>query len=141
MGDGSWETGDWRLEVMTEATRGYRELIVWQKAMELVPAVYAVVKKLPAEERYALSDQIRRAVVSVPANIAEGQARQHAAEFAQHLAIARGSLAELDTLLLVAQRLGYVSESELQPITPLLTDVRRLLQALLQSVRSRDRTP
>jgi hypothetical protein len=76
---------------MTEATRGYRELIAWQKAMQLVPAVYRLVRQLPAEERYALSDQLRRAVVSIPANIAEGQARQHAAEFAQHLAIARGS--------------------------------------------------
>jgi four helix bundle protein len=121
---------------MTETTRGYRELIVWQKAMQLVPAVYTVVKKLPAEERYALSDQIRRAVVSVAANIAEGQARQHPAEFAQHLAIARGSLAELDTLLLVAVQLGYVTESGLHPVTPLLTDVRRLLQALIRRVQS-----
>jgi four helix bundle protein len=70
--------------------------------MQLVPAVYRLVKHLPAEERYALSDQRRRAVVSIPANIAEGQARQHAPEFAQHLAIARGGLAEVDTLLLVA---------------------------------------
>jgi four helix bundle protein len=124
---------------MTDATRGYRDLIVWQKAMQLVPAVYALVKKLPTEERYALSDQIRRAVVSVPANIAEGQARQHAAEFAQHLAIARGSLAELDTLLLVAAQLGYVTEAELQRIAPLLTDVRRLLQALIHSVHARAR--
>jgi four helix bundle protein len=122
---------------MTAATRGYRDLIVWQKAMQLVPTVCALVKKVPAEGRSAMSDQIRRAVVSVPANIAEGQARQHPAEFAQHLAIARGSLAELDTLLLVAVQFGYGTDSELQPITPLLTDVRRLLQALIQSVHAR----
>ena len=119
-----------------ETTRGYRELIVWQKAMELVPAVYQLVKKLPAEERYALSDQLRRAVVSIPANIAEGQARQHSAEFVQHLAIARGSLAEVDTLLLVAVSLGYLREADLDPLTPSLVEVRRLLQGLMQRLRN-----
>lgn len=121
---------------MSERTRGYRELIVWQKAMDLVPGVYELVRRLPREELYALSSQIRRAVISVPANIAEGQARQHPAEFAQHLSIARGSLAELDTLLLAAQRLGYLQPTDLDQVTPLMIEVRRLLQGLLQKVRS-----
>ncbi len=124
---------------MTEATRAYRELIVWQKAMQLVPVVYRLVKKLPAEERYALSDQLRRAAVSIPANIAEGQARQHPGEFAQFLAVARGSLAEVDTLLLVAVSLGYLSAGDLDPVTPLILEVRRLLQGLIQSLSKRRR--
>lgn len=126
---------------MTEATRGYRELIAWQKAMQLVPAVYRLVKQLPAEERYALSDQLRRAVVSIPANIAEGQARQHAAEFAQRVAIARGSLAEVDTLLLAALNLDYLSQADLDPVAPLILEVRRLLQGLIQSLRRHSRLP
>jgi four helix bundle protein len=121
---------------MSEQTRGYRQLIVWQKAMDLVPAAYELARRLPREELYALSSQIRRAVISVPANIAEGQARQHPAEFAQHLSIARGSLAELDTLLLAAQRLGYLQPTDLDSVTPLMIEVRRLLQGLLQKVRS-----
>jgi four helix bundle protein len=122
---------------MSEETRGYRELIVWQKAMDLVPKVYELAKKLPKEELYALSSQIRRAVISIPANIAEGQARQHPAEFAQHLSIARGSLAELDTLLLAAEKLGYLEEENLEAVSPLMIEVRRLLQGLIQSIRNR----
>ena len=83
----------------------YRDLVVWQRAIDLVPEVYQLVKKLPKEETYALGDQLRRAVVSIPANAAEGQARQHHKEFLQHLSIAKGSLAELHTLLTVAQKL------------------------------------
>lgn len=122
---------------MSEQTRGYRELIVWQRAMDLVPGVYQLVRKLPREELYAMSSQIRRAVISIPANIAEGQARQHPAEFAQHLSIARGSLAELDTLLMATERLGYLQTEDLEAISPLMIEVRRLLQGLLQSIRKK----
>lgn len=80
----------------------HQDLIVWQRAMQLVPLVYAVARRLPVEERYALADQLHRAAVSIPANIAEGQARQHHREFIQALTIARGSLAEVDTLLMIA---------------------------------------
>ena len=121
---------------MGEETRAYRELIVWQKAMDLVPVVYRLTRQLPREELYELSSQIRRAVISVPANIAEGQGRQHPAEFAQHLSIARGSLAELYTLLLAAQRLWCLQTDDLETALPLMVEVRRLLQGLLQKVRS-----
>lgn len=124
---------------MTETTRGYRELIVWQKAMDLTPEVYRLVKKLPREELYSLSDQIRRAAVSVPANIAQGQGRRQKAEFAHFLAIARGSLAELDTLLLVAERLGYLTEEDLTPISPRIIEVRRLLQGLIHKLTESSR--
>ena len=84
-----------------EKKADYTELVVWQRAMALVPDVYTLLKAFPQEETYALADQIRRAVVSIPANIAEGQARQHRKEFIQHLSIAKGRLAELHTLLMM----------------------------------------
>ena len=124
---------------MVEATRGYRELIVWQKAMDLVPMVYRLTKCFPDDERFGLSSQIRRAAVSIPANIAEGQARQHTAEFAQALAIARGSLAELDTLLLTAVRLSYLRAGDLQSATSLMIEIRRILQRFIQSLRVKRR--
>lgn len=109
----------------------YRDLRVWQEGIEAVPMVYAVVRRLPKEERYDLGSQIRRAVVSIPANIAEGQGRRHAREFIQHLAIAKGSLAELETLLIVAERLEYASREEMTPLEAQLSRVGKLLNALL----------
>lgn len=122
------------------ATRGYKDLIVWQRAMDLVPIVYRVMRRLPSDERFGLVDQARRAVVSVAANIAEGQARQYPAEFAHGLSVARGSLAELDTLLLAAVRLGYLRENDVAEPMSLITDIRRMLQRLIQTVRARPRT-
>ena len=122
---------------MSETTKGYRDLIAWQKAMELIEPVYLLVKHLPVEERYELSSQIRRAVISVPANIAEGQARQHAKEFLQFLSMARGSLAELDTLLLAAQRLEYLTAMQVAPVEERITELRRILQGLMSSVQQR----
>lgn len=127
----------------SQITRGYKDLMVWQKSIALVPAAYSLVKKLPSEERFALGDQIRRAAVSVPANIAEGQARQHTKEFIQFLSIARGSLAELETLLIVTERLGYCHRSDLWKSSKAISEVRRLLQGLINTLRkkkSRKRT-
>jgi four helix bundle protein len=115
----------------------YRELVVWQRAMQLVPAAYAIARSLPPEERYALAAQLRRAVVSVPANIAEGQARQHRREFIQALMIARGSLAEVDTLLLIAVSLGYASDESIRPAQVLILSVRQLLDRLIQHLKAK----
>jgi len=90
---------------MSEKVKSYRELLVWQKSIELVDEIYKVIKMFPKEETYALCDQLRRSAVSIPSNIAEGQARQHTGEFKQFLFIALGSLAELDTQLVIANRL------------------------------------
>ncbi len=84
--------------------RSYKDLIAWQKAMDLVAAVYAVTEQFPRPEIYSLCDQIRRAAVSVPSNIAEGQAHYHPREFLHFLRHARGSLAEMETQLLIATR-------------------------------------
>ncbi|MGV8041191.1 MAG: four helix bundle protein [Thermoanaerobaculaceae bacterium] len=114
---------------------GYKDLRVWQRAVEFVSTTYALVRLLPDCERFALADQIRRAVVSVPANIAEGQARQHRKEFLQALFVARGSLAEVDTLMVVAQRLGYLQAEAVAAFDAERAEVLRLLHALIVSLR------
>lgn len=86
--------------------RSYRDLVVWQKGMDLVEGVYRVTKAFPKDEVYGLTSQIRRAVVSIPSNIAEGQSRMTSGEFIHFLGIARGSLAELETQIILAQRLS-----------------------------------
>jgi four helix bundle protein len=121
-------------------TRGYHELIVWQRAVEMVPAIYQLTEHFPASERFGLTSQVQRAAVSVAANIAEGQAREAPKPFANHLGIARGSLAELDTLLIVATRLGYLKECHLAKVTPQLIEVRKMLQGLIRKLNA-DGTP
>ncbi len=114
--------------------QSYQDLIVWQRAIAMVPEIYRLLSTFPKAETYALADQLRRAVVSVPANIAEGQARIHRKEFLQHLSIAKGSLAEVHTLLIVAQRLGYLKPEQLVQAEGMLSDIRRPLVGLKSSV-------
>ena len=117
------------------AKSNYKNLVVWNRAIDLVPKVYQIIRQFPKEEMYALSDQIRRAVVSVPANIAEGQARQYPKEFLKHLSIAKGSLAELQTLIIVAQRLNYLNHDQLQEIEAQISEVAKPLHGLMNSLR------
>ncbi|MDB5296543.1 MAG: ribosomal protein [Phycisphaerales bacterium] len=91
-------------------SRNYRDLIAWQKGMDLVEEVYRATRLFPADEVYGLTSQIRRAAVSIPANVAEGQGRGGAAEFARFLRIAHGSLREVETHALIAERLLYVRQ-------------------------------
>lgn len=111
--------------------RSYKDLIVWQKAMDLVALVYQATKRFPREETYGLSSQLRRAAVSVPSNIAEGQARQSTAEFRNFLSVARGSLAEVETQLLIAQRLGYLEPVHLEKLLSPHQEVSKMLPALM----------
>ena len=110
----------------------YKNLLVWQKAMALVTRVYEISRGFPKEEIYGLTSQIRRAAVSVPSNIAEGQARLHTGEFRQFLGIAKGSLAELETQLMIAQNLGYLVDAN--PIIEQSSEVARMLHGLLASL-------
>lgn len=112
----------------------YRELIVWQKAVDLVTLVYALTKQFPKEELYCLTSQIRKAAVSVPSNIAEGQGRLSKKDFRHFLGQARGSLLELETQLLIASRLGYLPESGLLAFTERSGEVSRMLHRLIESV-------
>src|SRR5689334_7896665 len=92
----------------SRAVKKYSDLIVWQKAMDFAELVYAATQSWPRDELYGLTSQVRRAAVSVPSNIAEGQGRLSTKEFIHHISIARGSLLEVETQLLLAQRLGYI---------------------------------
>ncbi len=120
-----------------ERVQSYRDLIVWNRAMDLVVEVYRVSALFPASERWRLTDQISRAVVSVPANIAEGQGRATSKDFAHFLAIARGSLNE--TYLMLAVRLGYLTTEKIEPALALLTEVSKMLGSLRAKVIQRAR--
>lgn len=112
----------------------FEDLIVWQKAMEFAEAVYKIQRKFPREETYGLGDQIRRAVVSIPSNIAEGCGRDTDADFQRFLCIARGSLFEVRTQLRLAVRLGYVKLPG--EITVCAEEIGRLLNSLIRRVRA-----
>ena len=107
--------------------RNYQELIVWQKAMDLVEEVYKASKAFPREEIYGLTSQIRKAAVSIPSNIAEGQGRSTTPDFLRHLAIAYGSLREVETQTMIADRLRYLAQGKCQKIMNLAGEVGRLL--------------
>jgi len=122
---------------MAEQVKSFRDLKVWQRAMDLVPEIYRIARQFPSHERFGLSDQIRRAAVSIPSNVAEGHSRRHTREFIHHLSIARGSLAELHTLLLLALRLQYLKDQELSAIEQMLIDLRMPLYALISRLEAK----
>ena len=114
-------------------TKSFKDLVVWQKSYQLVLEVYKMTSAFPKSEIYALSAQMRKAGVSVPSNIAEGYGRKHKAEYDQFLAIAYGSLLELETQFLLAKDLGYVSSNE--TVENLLKQVRSMLYRMLNPIR------
>jgi four helix bundle protein len=115
--------------------RSYRDLRVWQTAMDLVVEVYHLARLLPPDERFEIAAQFRRAAVSVPANIAEGHSRLLRGEYLHHLSIARGSLKELETLLTISERLGYVAAAQLANATKLCDSTSRMLTRLRAALR------
>jgi len=112
----------------------YKELRVWQKADELVLEVYKLTKKFPKDEIYALSSQLRRAALSIPANIVEGYARKGDKELSRFISIAIGSMAETEYLLDISKRLGYLSETEHQRVEELRSEVGRYLWKFYKKV-------
>ena len=115
----------------------YRELKVWQVAMNLAEQCYVATKNFPKEELFGLTSQIRRAAASVPANIAEGQGRQHTKEFLNHLSIARGSLMEVETHLLLSQRVGLLKQTTLDPLLTMSDEISRLLSGLRRALEKK----
>jgi len=113
----------------------FEKLEIWQKAMEIVNEVYDVTKFFPSDEKFALIDQIRRAAISIPANIAEGSGRNSKKEFIQFLMIARGSLYETVTLLMVAKRREYLEEPEFDKLSKEIEIVSMMLSKLISSCR------
>ncbi|MBI5287541.1 MAG: four helix bundle protein [Chloroflexi bacterium] len=114
--------------------QSHRDLVVWNKAMDLAVQVYGLTSSFPASERWRLIDQLCRAAASVPANIAEGQGRSSPKDFAHFLAIARGSLNETETFIMLAIRLGYLAEAQAEPVLALLTEVSKMLGSLRTKV-------
>ena len=119
------------------SAKNYRELLVWQEGIKLAKAVYKLTEKFPRQETYALADQIRRAVVSVPSNIAEGQARKAPADFRRFLHISLGSLAEVDTQLVLAHEFGYLSKEDINTLDEQIQGLRKKLYALIDSLPTR----
>jgi four helix bundle protein len=115
--------------------QSYRDLVAWQKAMQLVTEIYHVSKNFPAEERYGLTNQLRRAAVSVPSNIAEGQARFSRKEFHRFLCTARGSLGEVETQIDIAMNLGYATQAQRATLLKAASELGRILNGLLASTK------
>ena len=114
--------------------RDYKDLHVWQKAMELAKQIYLLTSQFPSEEKFGLMSQMRRAAVSVPSNIAEGQARNTTGEYVQFLSHAEGSSAELDTQIRLCLELGYCAGTDVENVFKLLTDVQKMLKRLRYSL-------
>ncbi len=111
--------------------KDFRDLTVWQKAMDLVTEVYKITKRFPRVELYALSDQIRRAAVSIPSNIAEGYGRNGQKEYCRYLNIARGSKYEVETQLMISVRLGYSDEEQIRTAMTLCDEIGKMLNAMI----------
>lgn len=122
---------------VSERVRSHRDLVVWQKAMDLVDAIYRRMADLPQRETYGLWSQLTRAAVSVPANIAEGRARSTAKDFANFLSIARSSLMELDTLVTVAKRQQYIDGATEAQLPNQIEEVSKMLSGLRRRIVSK----
>ena len=116
--------------------QSYKEFMVWQKSIDLAVEVYRLVKILPKTETYTLSDQMRRAVISIPSNIAEGQGRNSTREFIKFLAIARGSQCEIETQLQLCNRIGYLQEDETKTALNLCEEISKMLNSLIKKLSS-----
>ena len=117
--------------------KSYQDLEVWKKSIDLAEKVYQLSAQFPQDERYGLSSQVRRSVVSIAANIAEGAARHGTREFLQFLGIASGSLAETETFLILARRLGMATSEQIDPLLSQTGEIGRMLNGLKRSLHSR----
>ena len=117
--------------------QSYKDLIVWQKSIDLVCEIYRITKLLPKEEQYGLCNQMQRAAVSIASNIAEGKARNYEKEFAKFLSIAQGSHAELETQIHICVRLEYLTDEQVKIATNLCIQIGRMLNTLISAVNSK----
>ncbi len=119
----------------TVTVQSYRELTVWQKSMDLVVEVYRIIKHLPKEEQYALSEQLRRSAISIPSNIAEGNGRSGLKEYVRFLNIARGSKNELETQLLICVRLNYLVYTDINRAMELSEEIGKMLNTIIKRLQ------
>lgn len=122
---------------MDPPIKSFRDLVVWQKAMDLVELVYGISSRFPPDERYALTSQLKRASVSVPSNIAEGYGRHSTADYVRFLQIALGSLNELQIQLELASRLGFIEKSDMEKTDGLCLEVEKMLVALIKKLNAK----
>jgi len=122
---------------MENSFKSYRDLEVWKKAMDVARHVYKATAKFPAEERFGLTNQIRRSAVSVPSNLAEGHARASAAEFSRFILISMGSVAELETQILLSGDLGYLDNEKKQSLLSEIDLVGKMLRGLSKAIARR----
>ncbi len=115
----------------------FRELTVWQKSIDLVEAIYVATQKFPPYEQYGLVNQVRRAAIAIPSNIAEGAERESTKDFLRFLSIARGSQGEVETQLVIARRLKYIQENELNILLQQVHEIGRMINGLQQSLNKK----
>ena len=118
----------------------FKDLLVWQKGIALVKEVYKVIEKMPQEELFGLSGQIKRSVISVPSNIAEGWGRNSTLSYLHFLKISRGSLFELETQLIIAKELEFISSDALNKIDKLIHELSKMLNSLIKSIKNKSKT-
>ncbi len=116
-------------------SRSFRDLDVWKLSIEFVKNIYKITNKFPNSEIYGLTSQLRRSAISIPSNIAEGQGRNSSKEFGQFLAIALGSLAELETQVIIAKEIGYLTGENLIPLLADMDVIRKMIKALASSLK------
>ena len=121
---------------MGQVVQSYRDLVVWQKSILLTKEVYLLTAVFPDAERYGLTNQMRRAAVSIPSNIAEGQGRRSAPDFRRFLHIALGSVAELDTQIVIAIELGYLTQAKTAKADGLIVEIKKMLYTLIDRLQN-----
>ena len=114
--------------------KSYRDLIVWQKSMRMVTLTYSLLKYFPSEEKFGLTNQIKKSSISIPSNIAEGYGRNYTKDYCRFLQIARGSLFELQTQIQIAVNLGYIKEDSLTEVLEISVEIEKMLNALIKKL-------
>src|SRR5437762_1547413 len=120
-----------------EKPKGYKDLLVWRKGIELVKSIYQLTQRFPPDERFGLTSQLRRSAVSVPCNIAEGQARHTTKEFIHFISNSDGSLAEVDTQVVIATELQSCTQKETEFVCGLIDELRRMLNGLRRRLQEK----
>src|SRR3990172_7143085 len=123
------------MENVKKRIESHRDLLVWQKSMDLVVAIYRITQKLPSHEQFGLISQLRRAAVSIPSNIVEGYGRQSSGSYRQFLSVSRGSLLEVETQIEICVRLGYLTEEDTSGVLAGITELGKMLTSLISKIK------
>ena len=115
----------------------FKELLVWKKSIEFVTEIYEITAAFPSEEKFGLVSQIRRSAVSIPSNIAEGNARRSSADYIQFLKIARGSGAEVETQIIISKNLGFIEEVKSEELTSKITEIMKMINGLINYLKTK----